>query len=288
MNPPAGSFLLLRRATTSVCLLLAIAATRADDWAPNISFAPSWNDNASNADSSRDAFGALKLSGDLLASQRYVCGRDDSLHAGLHLSGEWWPRFNGLTSGGGGVRGEWQHKFGVDAHAPILSLEGAADAVAAKESVRRGFGTGVTLALRKRFNDLTRGTIAQEFSWYDARSRIFDRAASETSVEVDRDLTDVTRLTLTARYRDGDIVSYATGPRPDLDALAPHRGTLGTFGHPMTAYRIDAKTWSMRVAISHATSQSSAIVAAYEWRDTRRAPLSFTNNILSLAFVHQY
>jgi hypothetical protein len=56
----------------------------------------------------------------------------------------------------------------------------------------------------------------------------------------------------------------------------------------MTAYRIDATTWSGRAALVRALDDSSAIIVSYEYRNTIRGPLRFPNHLLSVALVHQF
>ena len=268
-------------------MVLSVGA-RADNWAPNLTATAGWNSNVTHATASKDQIDSLEIKADVLASQRYEFGARDSLHLRAHLAGDWWPRYRALLTGAVGGRAEWQHKFGVSTRSPILSLEGAADAVAAREYGRDGSSTGVTVSLRKRLNDLTRATLWHEVAWYDARYGTFDSGASETALELDRDLTDVSRLRFTARYRDGDVVSYAAGFRPDLEALAPNRLAESTFDRPMTAYRIDARTWSGRLAFVRALDESSAMVIAYERRQTERGSFRFGEHLLSIGFVQQF
>lgn len=289
MKPAA--FILARRAGSVLVLLglgLPPSGARADDWKPAVTATALWHSNASHAEAAADTVRGYELTADLLAAQRTPVGRDDAYHLALHLAGDAWPRFHGLLCAEAGGRAEWQHKFGVAAVSPVLSFETAADASLARESGRSGVSAGFTTTLRKRFNNLTRGALRHEFAWVDARLATFDRRARETSLELDRDLSDLVRLTLTARFQDGDVVSYATASRPDLAQLARHRTTLGSFGRPMTAYRIDARTWSGRVALLRALSQRSAVVVAYEGRETRRAPLRFVDHICSVALAHQF
>jgi hypothetical protein len=268
-------------------LTLALAA-RAEDWAPNFTSSAVWNSNVSHADVSADQIDSLQLKTDILASQQYAFGRNDSLHLGGHLMGEWWPRYEALLGGAIGGRAEWQHKFGGHSRAPIVALEGAADAVGARETGRRGVFTGVTASVRKRLNDLTRLSLWHEVNWFDARFGTFDSAASESAIELARDLTDVTRLTFTARFRDGDVVSYASGLRPDMEALATSHRAVTTFDRPMTAYRVDARMWSGRLSFVRALDESSAIVIAYERRHAERKSLRFNEHLLSVGFVHQF
>ena len=273
---------------TMLAFLVVVSALRADDWAPNITTTAGWNGNTTNADRASDRIGTFHLGLELLSTRRYEAGRDDSFQLAGHLGGEWWTRFRGLGTLATGARADWRHKFGVSAVAPILVIEAYGDAIAAKESGRRGSASGVAISVRKRFDDLTRGTLAHEYSILNASHGVFDRTANETTLEVDRDLTDVSRLSFTARFRRGDVVSYASSPRPDLATLARRQVDLDTFGQTMTAYRIDATTWSARMAFLRALSLQTAWVLAYEWRQTERGPLRFTNHVTSTAWVHQF
>ena len=269
-------------------LLAGVAGLRADDWAPNLTATAIWHRNATLADQSADQLESLQVTADLLMGQRYEFGKSDTLQLSGHLGGDWWPRYNSLLRGAAGGRAEWRHQFGAAPTAPIFSVEGAADAVAAKETGRRGVSTGVNASLRKRFNDRTRATLRHEVSWMDARYGTFDSAASESSVEFDHDVSPVMRITVSARYRDGDVVTYASGFRPDLEARAPNRIELDTFDRLMTAYRLDAKSWIGRVSLVRALDDSSAIVLAYERRQTKRGPLDFSDDLLSIGLVHQF
>jgi len=269
-------------------LTSAALPVHAENWAPNITLTAGWQSNASNAVLSSDQIDSLQMTVDGVASDRYGFGRDDSLHLTGHVAAEWWPRYELLMTGAIGARAEWRHKFGLGSLAPVLSAEIAGDFVTAKESGRRGPLAGLNVAWQKRFNDVTRLTIAQAISRRYAKVAVFDQEAHESSIAVDRDFGDLNRLTFSVHHREGDVVSYATPPRPDLVALASNRIAVDTFGRPMVAYSIDARTWSARAAFARALDENSAIIAAYEWRQTERKPLRYANHLVSFAFVHQF
>ncbi|MSU65654.1 MAG: hypothetical protein EXS38_06050 [Opitutus sp.] len=109
-----------------------------------------------------------------------------------------------------------------------------------------------------------------------------------TTLTVDGDLTDFVSLTLGASYRDGDVVSYGTPPRPDLVGLASHRTPVDTFGSPRVAYSIDAHTIGLKAGLAHAFDQRSALVLGYEILTTDRSSLRYVYHLVSLALVHQY
>lgn len=267
---------------------LSISSARAQEWAPNLTLSTTWHDNATNAKPAGDRISGLEVAADVIATHRYSVGRYDSLHPAAHFAAEWWPRFHGLSRGAAGARLGWRHKFGLGPLAPVASVEGGIDAVAARESRRQGTSTHVRAGLRKRFNDVMQLGLWQEFSDHAASAAVFDRKGAETALELDRDITDVARLTLRFSYRDGDVLSHATPPRPDLVALAPNRESIDTFGRPLTAYSIAARTLGVRVALIRAIDTDSAVVGSFEARRTERASLRYMNQLVSLAIVHQF
>jgi hypothetical protein len=272
-----------------LCLALCpFAGIRAEDWAPNLTLMTAWHDNAGNSNAAVDKIRALQTRADLIGTQRYDLGRGDSLHPLLRVQAEWWPRYERLTQAGAGGLIEWRHQFGNGPLAPVFSIEGGADAVTAKESVRRGTSSHAGVALRKRFDDAWRVTVRHGYARHDARGAVFDRRGSETAVEVDRDLSATARITFRASYRDGDVVSYATPPRPDVEALAPRRQELDTFRRPMVAHAIDARTTAARLGLIRAIDEHSAGMIGYEWQLTERRTLRYVNQFVSLGFVHQF
>ena len=230
----------------------------------------------------------MQLNADIIASKRYEFGADDSVRLGAHFAGDWWPSYNALLSGAAGGRAELRHQFGANPLAPNISVEGAFDGVETKEKGRSGIGASVTARLEKRFDPLTRATLWYEVSWYDARLGTYDYGTSEAALQLDRDFSKVMRLSLTGRISTGDILTYATGSRPDLEDRAPNRVETTTFDRLMTAYRIVAQTWSGRISLVRAVDDSTALLGAYEYRESKRGPLRFPNHMLSVAMVYQY
>lgn len=276
-----------RLATLFLLTLLPFTAF-ADKWAPNITLTATWNDNATNANRSPDQISALQTQADMIASNRYAFGRDDSFHLGLHAAGEWWPRYRRLASAALGLRGEWQHKFGLGALAPVLSLEAGADWVAAQDGARDGTSTIGTIALRKRFNDLWRASLSQDFVEHYARAAPYDRKGTQTMLELGLDATELTRFTVAVFRYSGDVVSYATPPRPDLAALAPNRQPSAIFNRAHVVYSIDARTIGAKAGVIRALSEDTAAILGYEYRETERDPFRYVNHLVSVALVHQF
>ena len=268
-------------------LTLAVAA-RGENWAPNVTVSGTWNDNVTNANLSTDKLSSFQTEAVAVLNDRFNLTASDSLHAGIQLAGEWWPEFSGLSRALAGVRGEWRHKFGLGPHVPIFSLEAAVDFVAANESYRSGTRAGGTLGYRQRFSDRWLLVATHEFSHYAARNVVFDRQGHETALELGHDLSELTRVSVRLSYRRGDVLSYATPPRPDLVALAPHRIAVDTFDRPMVAYSVDARTVGAKVSAIRALSEESAAIVSFEWRESERTGLRYVNQLVSFSLVHQF
>ena len=267
--------------------VLAFAGTPAG-WAPNITTTASWNSNATNANRSADVIGALQLRADFAAVTRLALGTDDALLVGASISVEAWPRFDELDRIALGPRLAWTHKFGLGALAPVFSVELAADGIATNESVRRARAGSVTVALRKRFDDVTRVALTHERAREDARDFVFDRTGHETALTITRDFGEPWSLAVNARWREGVVQSYATPPRPDLVALARVRVPNTTFDRAMVVYSLDAHTLSGGLALNRALDPATALTFGYEWRDTSRGPLRYTNHLVSATLVRQF
>lgn len=293
-DPPDDTLPALARQTTGLAAMAMLVAAliappaAAQNWAPNLTLTSAWHDNATNAKPANDRISGLEVAADIIASNRYSLGRYDSLHPTAHLAAEWWPRFDGLNRVAAGARLGWRHKFGLGAHAPVASVEVGADLVETREGARRGTSSHLLAGIRKRLNDVMQLGLWQEFRDHNARAAVFDRKGAETALEFDRDLTELARLTIRFSYRDGDVLSHATPPRPDLVALAPNRTSIDTFGRPLTAYSIDARTLGFRLSLVRAIDEDTALIGSYEARRTEREPLRYINQLVSLAIVHQF
>ncbi len=258
------------------------------DWAPVLNTTAAWNSNAPNADRPVDVIGALQIHAELTASRRLSLGRDDALFLGGQLGAESWPRFDGLDRAALGPRFAWQHKFGLGALAPVFRVDVGADGVAARESDRAGFAASALLSWRQRFEDNTRVALTYEFARHDARATVFDRTGGEAALEVARTLDERWELVVTARWREGDVLSYATPPRPDLVELARVRATVNTFGQPRVAYSLDARTLGGSLALSRSLNEMTSLTFAYDYRRTTRSELGYVNHLVSVVLTRQF
>ncbi len=272
-----------------IAAVCALAGPLRADWSPTLAATAEWNSNVTNANRSADVISALQLRADLgLFSYRVALGHDDSLVLGATVDAETWPRFDGLDRCSLGPRLAWRHKFGLGALAPVLSLELDAEAVAARDADRGGAAGAVRLAWRQRFGETAAFSLGYELSRHDAREGVYDRTGGELATEVAWDLDEAWRLGVGASWRDGDVLAYATPPRPDLLALARDRSDVDTFDRPMMAYAIKAHTLGSSIALTRSLDEQTAVILRYGARTTSRGPLTYVNHLVSVAYTRQF
>lgn len=247
-----------------------------------------WNSNATNANAGADRIAALMVSADFATSTRYSLAAADALLPELHVAVEAWPRFDDLDEIAAGSRARWQHKFGLGPFAPVFFIDAGADAIGAHDNRRTGFRGSAAAGWRKRLTELTTLSGTLEASHRHAREAAYDRDGTQANLEVIHTLTDTVRLNLSGFWRNGDVLSHATPPRPDLVTLAPDRLTVDTFGRRFVAYSIRAQTLGGRILLGRALSEKSEITLAYEYRDTERSGFRYVNQLVSLGLVHQF
>ncbi len=278
----------MKRLALLLLPLSAFAVEPSADWSPNVTASALWQSNVSNGEATWDRIGALQFSADALASGHWDFSRNDVAHATVHLGADYFPRFDALDRGAAGLRADWHHTFGSDALAPVFSVEAGGDFVTTVETARRGTTGSVTVNLRKKLSETWRAAIRHRFERYDAKRSVFDGRGSETTLEIGHDINDTTRLAVSGRWREGDVVTYAEFTRPDLAAIAHDSAALKTFRRDMTAYATDARTVGGRVALIHATTDTTAVIVAYDYSRTSRTDLRFANQTISLSFVEQF
>ena len=267
----------------------ALTAAEPAGWAPNVAVTATWNSNATNADRAFDEIGALLLQADVdVFPTRISLGHDDTLFVSGGVAMETWPHFDGLDRVAFGPRLGWQHKFGLGALAPVLRLEVSVDVVDARNQERSGLAGSGRLLWRQRLDESTQVTISYERLRHHARDALYNQTAGEAAAEIARELDEHWSVAVKARWRQGDVLSYASPPRPDLVALARDRDTVDVFGRPLIAYSLDARSLGGSVTVTRSLDERTALSFAYEGRVTERNPLRYVNHLVSTAISRQF
>jgi hypothetical protein len=268
--------------------LFVLPITALGAWSPTVGASATWDSNVTNADRASDRISALQIRSDGASTRRFSLSRDDAISVRLEAAGEAWPAYPALSAVSAGTGAEWQHKFGLGAFAPVLATAFSVDGIAARDSERRGANYQVGVAVRKRLTALSRIELTETASRRDDRASVYDRDGAETVLALTQILGPRAQLGLAGFWRRGDIISYATPPRPDLIALAPRRQLEDTFGPPRVAYAIRADSVGARWELGSRLNAATSVTLGYEYRETRRAGLRYVNQLVSASLALQF
>jgi hypothetical protein len=266
---------------TAILLSLAAARSSSGDWIRDFGVDVSYDDNVSR--SNREADERQDVAFRALAH----LGRFDQLSDDLRLTltadftGAAWVRyhyFNDTTASG---TASLRYRFGLGPWAPFVRVEGSAGYASFEQSLQDGgrYRSGVTFG--KRLTERLSLEASYYFDDIEGRVRVFDQQAHHFSVAGSFDLSETTQITAGYELRDGEVISYAVPPRPDMVALANALRHVDTFGSDYVAYNLDATTHAFSVGVSQAFTRFLALNLRYERQETSRAHLYYINNIFT-------
>ena len=238
--------------------------------------------NVSNSDKPSDRLADGFLTARVDAGTNGVWGRDWRWRARLSGEGEEAFRFNELSQIEGGVRLGVDRKFGLGWNAPRLQFDVYSAFRGAGQPGASGFRLVPSLALVWQIAE--RGGVGVRYTpqWFFAQGALFDSAAQEARISGWFDLFPGTRLFVDYFFRYGDVVSYATPPRPDLVAIAQVRELTDVFGVERMAYRFDAETHSVQAGVDQDLTTHIRLRAAYRFEITQRGSLEYENHIAEI------
>lgn len=244
--------------------------------------------NVSNSNLPSDRLSDGFFTARLEAGTSGVWGRDWRWHTYLAGEGEQAFRFTGLSQIEGGIRLGVDRKFGLGWRAPRLQL--------GLYSAYRGSGqdgaAGARLApsLGLVWQIVEQGGISVHYvpQWFFAQGAVFYSGAQEGRVSGWFDVFPATRLFLDYSIRYGDVVSYATPPRPDLAAIAEVKEATDVFGAERMVYRFDAWTQSVRVGVEQKLTTWMKLRLAYRFEITQRGSLDYANQIAEIGLRFKF
>lgn len=217
-----------------------------------------------------------------------VWGRDWRWHAQLAGEGEQAFRFTELSQIEGGIRLGVDRKFGLGWMAPRLQLNLYTAYRGAGQPGASGARLAPSLGLVWQF--VERGGLSVRYvpQWFFAQGAVFYSGAQEGRVSGWFDVVPGTRLLLDYSIRYGDVVSYATPPRPDLVAIAEVKEATDVFGAERMVYRFDAWTQSVRAGIEQDLTTWMKLRLAYRFEITQRGSLDYANHIAEIGLRFKF
>lgn len=267
----------------AIHVAVGVGSVRAD-WIRDFKTEALYNDNVSR--SSRDA----DIRDDFAFGASARVGKFTHLASNLRLTftvdldSQLWAQYEDFNHVSAGGTASLRFRCGLGANAPFVRVEGSAKYAGFDQDLQDGGRYRASVTFGKRLFDRLEVQLAYLFDNTDARDVLFDADGHSFLARVAVDVTPSTQLTAEYSVRDGQVVSYAVPPRPDLVALANTRLEVQTFGEPYMAYNLDAITHRLSFGIGQAITRDLGVSLRYEWQVTSRSQIEYTNHVILAAF----
>jgi hypothetical protein len=276
------------RATSLAVFFCLIGFPVRGDWRFNAETGAFYDSNLSQSDRAADVQqdGAWKSA--LSATNGLQLSRDLRLEISGDLEGQVWTKYDGFDSITGGLSTGLRYRFGFGPSAPWILAQDRLAYSGFDESQRNGWQENVRVSGGLKVIDRISLEARYDYDHFAASGRFFDVAGHTGSIRVTMDVTQALQVALGYAYRDGDVISYAQPPRPDLGAIALIEKPVLTFDGPYIGYRLEGSSHIFSAWASYALTRSVSCQVGYEFVNTWHSPLQYTSHLAQAKIAFAY
>ena len=260
------------------------------EWRLDMETGGFYDSNLSNSDRASDREYDLAWKTDLRIGNGFQLSRDLRLNVAADLHSAVWDHYDGFNEIGAGASAGLRYRFGLGRQAPWILLEERIGYDRFHETVRSGWDESLRLrggiAISERIA-LEAGYIFGNFA---APDDFFDEQGHTANARVIVDLTSSLQIAIGYTYREGNVISYAVPPRPDIFRITSESRPVTTFGtNPLyIAYRLRGQTNAVSVSAGYALTRYLSVQLAYEYTVTSHDPLQYENHLVEAKLAFAY
>jgi len=272
----------------AVLLAIVSSAARAD-WRVDAETGVLYDSNLSNSERASDVKDDLAWQSNLRVGDNFQLTRDLRLNLGIDLRDQVWARFDAFNNLAPGGSASLRYRFGLGRLAPWVLIEDRLAYAFFREDDRSGLDN--RFRIRGGFGITERLSLeaAYTFDDYEARSPFWDLSGNSGALHLTFDVTSSLQVALGYLYRNGDVISYALPPRPDLFALSSAREPVNSFGSPpYTAYRLHGSTNALSASAGYTITKYISLQVNYEFRKTTDGPIEYVNHLVEAKVAFAY
>src|ERR1043166_1439410 len=250
-----------------------------------------YDSNLSNSDRGSDVRDDWAWKSDVRAGDALQLTRDLRFNVDADLRGELWDRFDSFNQIGLGALTGLRHRFGLGRLAPWILLENRFGYDRFQDTERSGYDESIALEGGMSLSERVGFETGYTFDNYVAPDTFYDRQSHRASARVIVDPTSSLQLTVGYSYREGDVISYALPPRPDLVSLAEEiRRNDETFGSDplLTAYKLLGRAHAVSVSAAYVLSRYASVQIGYEYAVTLHDPLEYEKHLVEAKVLLTY
>ena len=275
--------------TLSIVFLILLSSFAGAEWRFEGETGVVYNSNLSNSDRSADVRDDWAWRSDISAGNSLQLTRDLRLNLGADLRGEVWDRFGAFNTIGPGASAGLRYRFGFGSQAPWVMLEDPFGSHRFQDTAQSRYDNVLNLQAGIALSDRIALEGGYAFESFVAPNDFYDRQVHRGNARMVFDVTSSLQVTVGYTYREGDVISYAVPPRPDIARFAIKREDQDEFGQPLrTAYKLLGRTHALSFSVAYQLMKYASVQVGYEYAITTHDPLQYENHVVEANIAVAY
>ena len=267
--------------TLSIVLLILFSSFARAEWRFEGETGVFYDSNLSNSDRSADVRDDWAWRSDISAGNGLQLTRDLRLNLGADVRGELWDRFGAFNTIGPGASAGLRYRFGLGRQAPWVLLEDRFGYDRFQDTSQSGNDNVFNLQAGIALSDRIALEGGYAFESFVAPDDFYDRQVHSGNVRMVFDVTSSLQVAIGYIYREGDVISYAVPPRPDIARFSIEREDEDEFGQPLrTAYKLLGRTHAVSFSVAYQLTRYASVQIGYEYAVTTHDPLQYENHVV--------
>lgn len=279
----------VRTTWLAMSFAMALSGARAD-WRFDAETGAVYDSNLSNSDRGGDMKDDWAWKAQATIANGWQLSRDLHLTLGGDLRSRVWVRFDALDTIGGGALASLRYRFGLGSQAPWISLEERFGYDHYRDPAWSNWNESARLRGGIAVSPRIALEMGYEFENRAAPDDFYDLQGHMVDARVIADLTPSWQLALGYGYREGDVLSFAVPPRPDIASIALVRPGVPVFGTdpPYNGYRLTGRTHTISVSLGYRIARYMSLQFGYEYAVTSHDPLEYENHLVEAKLAFAY
>jgi len=274
--------------TVLVFLMLAASTVHAE-WVFEAETGTFYDSNLSNSDRSADVRDDWAWRSDVGVNNGFQLTRDLRLNLGADVRGYLWDRFDAFDTIGVGGTASLRYRFGLGRQAPWILLEDRFGYDRFHDTPQSGNDNVVSIRGGVALTERIALEAGYAFETFVAPNDFYDRQLHRADARMVFDVTSSLQLGLGYTYQEGDVISYAVPPRPDIARFSVKQVNQDEFGQPLrTAYKFLGRTHALSFSAAYQLTKRASVQLDYEYAITTHDPLQYENNFVELTIAVAY
>jgi hypothetical protein len=275
--------------TLSIVLLILLSSFARAEWRFEGETGVVYDSNLSNSDRSADVRDDWAWRSDITAGNGLQLTHDLRLNLGADLRGELWDRFGAFNTIGPGASAGLRYRFGLGRQAPWVLLENRFGYDRFQDTAQSGYDNVLNFQAGIALSDRLALEGSYTFESFVAPDDFYDRQVHRGNARMLFDVTSSLQVAIGYIYREGDVISYAVPPRPDIARFSVEREDEDEFGQPLrTAYKLLGRTNAVSFSVAYQLTRYASVQLSYEYAVTMHDPLQYENHVVEANIAVAY